>query len=201
LEQLLDFLNLPGGVLPWLPLRDMTVKHALPVQFCYKAAAIQAAEDMLSFPPVLAVDSLGVQNCWAAFLVTTTGSLEAPLLVRAVQFSSTRTITKVKKSQPGAASAATGAQTQLHNYGTIYEFIGRVMTVSSTRNAGTSSALVSATDHGGDSLISTGSVWERLPWAGNKKMLSHRQATRLCLQLTLCLACRWQMRYLKPPPA
>jgi hypothetical protein len=168
LEQLLAFLNLPGSVLQWLPLRAMTLKHALAVSFFYKAVAIQAAEDMLSFNPLLAVDSKGVQQRWAAFLVTRTDTTCSELLVRAVRISlpNCKDVTDRFTGQVESAEALPlkALHTQLRDYGSSWDgwgfYITDVMTVSAVRSTGMSSMVV-----GGDSPPSGVGVWEPVPWA------------------------------------
>jgi hypothetical protein len=164
LEQLLAFLNLLGSVLQWMPLKAMTLRHALAMRFCYNAAATQAVEDMLSFPLTLAVDGKGVQQRWAAFLVTTTKSPDASLLVRAVQISNADAITKAVEKPPqpasGAAPAHKGAHRQLQKYSKLSEHICGVMTVSSVGGTGMSSLVI-----GGDG---DDRAWEPSPWAPPK---------------------------------
>jgi hypothetical protein len=156
LEQLLSFLNLPGSVLQCLPRSTMTVKHARSMRFCLEAAAIQAADDMLSHTPLLPSSGYGMQH-WAAFLVTTIDSTDAPLLVRALRFNSADAIAKTvaKPQEIGAAPSETGTHRQLRNYGAFDEYPICVMTVSAAHNA----------DGGDDSLPLDGRVWERVPWA------------------------------------
>lgn len=41
LQQLLAFLHLPSRVLQWLPVKEMTMQHVLPLRFFHKAAAFR----------------------------------------------------------------------------------------------------------------------------------------------------------------
>lgn len=85
LQQLLAFLHLPSRVLQWLPVKEMTMQHVLPLRFFHKAAAIQAVEDMLSFRPLLGGAEF-MSSRFAAFLVTTTIVADVPLCVHVLKF-------------------------------------------------------------------------------------------------------------------
>jgi hypothetical protein len=134
LKQLLAFLNLPGCVLDWLPLKAMTLEHATPMKFYCKATAMQAVEDMLNYNPMLAGSSSSAQHC-AAFLVTTTDKAGA-LLVRALKLS---TGLALETSCSTAASQST-----LHDYGNMSQscVARHVMIVCGRRGTGSGSAAV-----------------------------------------------------------
>jgi hypothetical protein len=188
LDQLLVYLNLPGSVLDWIPVKAMTLRHAKPMQFYYKAAAMQAVEDMLSFNPMQPINN-SIFPRLAAFIVTTTDANaspdeppsppgEAPLLVRAVKVDKPELLASTVAL---ALQAGTTAQAAAGHLGpaVVYDFgkpeitlpgrgltthpsITQVLTVSAKRGTVLSAALASGAAPG-----SAGSgVWEPNPWDG-----------------------------------
>lgn len=164
LQQLLSFLNLPGTVLGWLPLADMTVRHTKALRFHRKAAAVLAVDDMLSFSPLLSGSSTSSTPFCAAFLVTTTGEDGSPLLVHALKLTAADklacTVSSVLQTKSSTLPAA-GSST-LHDYGTdAVNYIAEVKTLGA--RLGSEAAERPAAD------IASGAAdsreWAPPPWA------------------------------------
>ncbi|WIA39745.1 hypothetical protein OEZ86_005804 [Tetradesmus obliquus] len=118
LEQLLDFLNLPGTVLDWLPLTDITLQHVKPLQFYRSAAAKLAVDDMLSFTPMFTTSSSSAQS-FAAFLITTAAD-DALLMVRALKIGNPRELAdKVSSLMVSSKAVSKGSAGTLHNVGKV----------------------------------------------------------------------------------
>jgi hypothetical protein len=153
LTGLLSFLNLPGSLLEWLPIKSLTLRHMMGtgmdlLTFYYKAAAMQAVDSMLSYNPLMTCSSSGGKQRVSLFLITTSGICSAPLNMFAVDVAVSSSDISSIANAPGADDRASCGIIELSSgLDTRIDFKTTAVAELSTvqASAGSSSTVLAAT--------------------------------------------------------